>query len=140
MQSPTLSPASPFDALAVPSPFRTWCGIRILDWAPGRCELELPALPHLRNSGGVLAGAVVSAAVDMAASLSGCYTGDAGRHVHVVTAGLTVAFLGAADGTIRAVGVRKGGGRKLFTATVDVFNGAGDIVATGQGTFRYVAS
>lgn len=138
MHLPQAPAPTEFDLLAVPSAFRRFCGIRITGWSPGRCELELPALPHLLNNAGVLAGAVVGAAVDMAGSLAGCYSGDAQRRVNAVTISFTVAFLGAAAGPIRAVGVRKGGGRRIFTATVDVFNERGEVVATGQGSFRHI--
>jgi uncharacterized protein (TIGR00369 family) len=126
-----------FDRLAAPSPFRAMCGIRIVEWEAGRCVIDMPPMPHLMNSSGVLAGAVLAAAVDMAGSLSGCFSTDA-HHLHAVTLSLTTGYIGAAAGPVRAVGSLKGGGRRIFNSTVDVFDAAGALVATGQGTFRYI--
>jgi len=138
MPSPETEP-TPFDQLAVPSPFRSMCGIRIVEWEAGRCAIEMGSVPHLMNSSGVLAGAAIAAAVDIAGSLSGCFSPDPQRRVHAVTLSLTTGYVSAATGPVRAVGSRKGGGRKIFNSTVDVFDAAGDLVATGQGTFRYIS-
>lgn len=127
------------DERAVPSAFRSLLGLRIMEWETNRCVIEIPVTPHLLNFAGVVAGPVVGAAVDMSGTLAGCFSPDPDQRVKSVTLSFTVAFLGSvSSGTLRAVAVKKGGGKKIYTSTVDVFNEQGDVIATGQGTFRYV--
>lgn len=124
---------------AVPSFFRDVLGLRILEWAESRCVLEIPMHDQLLNSAGIVAGPVIGAAVDMGGVLAGCFSPDPERRINVVTVGFTVAFMSSvSSGTLRAVAVKKGGGRKIYTSTVDVFSEGGELIATGQGTFRYM--
>jgi acyl-coenzyme A thioesterase PaaI-like protein len=46
----------------------------------------------------------------------------------------------AREGIVRAVGTKQGGGKQIFTATVEVFDDAGKMIATGQGTYRYLST
>ena len=127
------------DERAVPSAFRSLLGMRIVEWEENRCVVEIPLAPHLLNFAGVIAGPVVGAAVDMGGTLAGCFSPTPGQHLRAVTLSFTVAFMGSVStGTVRAVAVKKGGGRKIFTSTVDVLSEQGDVIASGQGTFRYV--
>ena len=127
------------DERSVPSPFRNLLGLRIMEWEPDRCVVEIPVLPHLLNFVGVVAGPVVAAAVDMAGTLAGCFSAEPQNNRTAVTLSVTVAFLGSvSSGAVRAVAMKKGGGKKIFTSTVDVVSESGDVIATGQGTFRYI--
>lgn len=121
------------------SGFRSVVGLRVIEWSEGRCVVEIAVLPHLTNFTGVVHGAVVTAAVDMAATLAGCYTAPPESIRKAVTLSLTCAFVGSVrEGFIRAVATRKGGGKKIYTCSVDVTSAAGDIIATGQATLRHI--
>lgn len=141
---PTITIETPYgptelDERSVPSPFRSLIGLRILEWQADRCVVEIPVLPHLLNFVGVVAGPVVASAVDMAGTLAGCFVPVGEDHRKAVTLSFTVAFMGSvSSGAVRAVAVKKGGGKKIFTSTVDVLNDSGDVIASGQGTFRYI--
>ena len=41
------------------------------------------------------------------------------------------------SGTFRAVGRRRGGGRKIFMVTSEVLDDQDKLIAIGEGTFRY---
>lgn len=127
------------DLRAVSSPFRDMLGARIVEWMPDRCVVEIPISRPLTNFAGALAGPVVAAAVDMAATLSGCFTPKPQLPLLAVTVNFSVSFVAPITGEyVRAVARKVGGGKRLFTATVDVAAADGSTVAVGQGSFRYV--
>jgi uncharacterized protein (TIGR00369 family) len=127
------------ESRAAQSAFRSLLGLRIVEWQPDVCVVEIPIRNALRNFSGAAAGPVVAAAVDMAATLAGCYMPGPGPTRRAVTLSLTVSFVApGTGGIIRARGVKIGGGNSIFTSTVAVTDGSGLTLATGQGTFRYV--
>jgi uncharacterized protein (TIGR00369 family) len=130
--------AAGLDKTANPSAFRDLIGLRIVEWAQNRCIVELDVRSDLLNFAGVVAGPVIGAIIDMSGNLAGCYGGVA-TTAKAVTVSFTVACIGTVStGTIRAVALKQGGGRTIFTSTVEVFAESGDLIATGLGTFRYV--
>ncbi|TAL03073.1 MAG: PaaI family thioesterase [Rhodospirillaceae bacterium] len=121
-----------------PSPFRDLLGMRIGKLQPGRAELELDISPTLMNFVGRLHGGVVATLIDMAGTLAGYCLPDSDETRSSVTLSLTVGFTGTAtSGKVRAVGLKRGGGRKIYNSTVDVFDENDTLIATGQGTYRY---
>lgn len=133
-------PPTDFDRRAVPSPFRALCGMRIMEWEKDRCVIEIAIRPEFRNFSGVLAGPIIGAAVDAGGTLAGCYVDEPGAVIKAISLSFSVTFVGTAtEGTIRAVCVKKGGGRKIFNSTVEVFDHKGTLIATGQGIFRYIS-
>lgn len=128
------------DARAPLSPFRELLGLRVVEWEPGVCVVEIPLRRSLTNFSGSVAGPVVAAAIDMAAALSGCHTSSPEPTLRAITLSFTVSFVATAtDGFIRARAVMVGGGKQVFTSTVTVTDSEGATIATGQGTFRYVS-
>ena len=119
------------------SPFGDVLGIRVVDWAPGIVVLEFTIQQHLRNYVGTLHGGVLCAAADMAGTLSGCFTPHSESNITAVTLSLTTNFIASvSEGTVRVVGRRRGG-RKTFSASIDIF--VGDLlIGVAQGTFRHV--
>ncbi|MCK9510694.1 MAG: PaaI family thioesterase [Pigmentiphaga sp.] len=127
------------DRRAVASPFRDLLDVRILEWERDRCVVEIPVVEQLTNFAGAMAGSVVAAALDMAATLSGCWEPEPTPPRLAVTVTFTITFLAPVKaGSIRASAVKIGGGRQLFTSTITVTAPDGSVAATGQGTFRYV--
>jgi uncharacterized protein (TIGR00369 family) len=125
----------------VPSAFRELIGMRVVAMAPDRVTVEFDVLPHLLNYAGTLHGGAAASVIDMAGALAGCYSPDPTQRRVAVTLSFTTAFLGTTrQGTVRAVGIKQGGGRRIFTSTVEMFDADGRIIATGQGTYRYVSN
>ncbi|GGC93957.1 PaaI family thioesterase [Chelatococcus reniformis] len=128
------------DELAIPSPFRDMLGVHVAEWEQGRCAVELDVRPDLVNFSGAIAGPVVAAMVDIAGGLAGCYSPDRDNRITAVTLSVTIAFMGTVkSGRVRAVAVKQGGGRRVYTATVHVYGEDGHMISTGQGTYRYVS-
>jgi uncharacterized protein (TIGR00369 family) len=134
-----LEHATVLDKSANPSAFRELIGLRIVEWAQDRCIVELDVRPDLLNFAGVVAGPVIGAIIDMSGNLAGCYGGVEAATAKAVTVSFAVACIGTVStGRIRAVALKQGGGRTIFTSTVEVFAESGNVIATGLGTFRYV--
>lgn len=128
------------DTRAARSPFRELVGLRVVEWEPGACVVEIPLRESLTNFSGSVAGPVIAAAVDTAAALCGCYAPSPQPTLRAVTLSFTVSFVAtASSGTIRARAIMIGGGQQVFTSTVTVTDSDGKTIATGQGTFRYVS-
>lgn len=128
------------DERTFPSGFRSTVGLRVVEWEKDRCVVEIMVAPHLTNFAGVISGGAVSSAIDMAATLAGCWTPEPSPPLKAVTVSLAVAFIsGTSEGVIRAVAIKQGGGKKIFASTVTVTSELGNVLATGQATLRYVA-
>jgi len=123
----------------VRSAFRELLGMRVVAQELNRVTVEFPIAAQLMNYAGMLHGGAMASVIDMAGCLAGCYSADPERKRVAVTLAFTTAFIGTAtDGVVRAVGVKQGGGRQIYTATVEMFDAAGKVIATGQGTYRYL--
>lgn len=123
-----------------PSAFREVLGMRIVEMLPARAVVELPVQPHLLNYANILHGGAIASVIDMAGALAGCHSADPAHRRIAVTLTFTVSFIGTVrEGIVRAVGVQRGGGKQIFTSTVEVFDAQGNVIATGQGTYRYVS-
>ncbi len=121
------------------SPFRDHLGLRVVEITRGQAVLELEVTAPLLNYVGRLNGGVVASMIDMAGTLAGSDIGDGAAPRTAITLSFAVSFLGTTtSGKVRAVGTVRGGGRSVFTSGVDVFDAEGTLIATGQGTHRYL--
>lgn len=122
------------------SAFRELLGMRVVEMAPDRAIVEFPVLPHLMNYAGMLHGGAVASVIDMAGALAGCYSEDPQQRRFAVTLAFTTSFIATTRaGVVRAVGIKQGGGKQIFTSTVEMFDAGGKLIATGQGTYRYLS-
>ena len=120
------------------SPFNALIGFRISEWRDDEVVLELALRPELLNRSGILHGGVLATLIDAAGGFAGCYSATPGEPRRALSLSLTTNFTGQArDGTVRVVARRRGGGRKVFFSSIEVFNAAGDLIALGEGTYRY---
>ena len=120
------------------SPFNRLIGFTISEWRDGEVELTLELRPELLNRSGILHGGVLATLIDAAGGFSGCYSAEPGRVRRALSLSLTTNFTGQSkQGLVRVVGRKRAGGRKVFFAGVEVFNDAGELIATGVGTYRY---
>ena len=120
------------------SGFRGLVGYVIDAWREGYCEMVLEVGPQHVNRSGVLHGGVVSTLIDASCGYAGCFCPDPDRVRKAVTLSLNTHFARAATGgTVRAIGRVKGGGRRIFFASAELVDARGDILALGDGSFRY---
>ena len=117
--------------------FNAELGIRILEWEAGRCVMALPIEARHLNRVGVVHGGVLSTLIDAVASHAGNYVRDPAIRARSVTVSLTVQFVGQArGGTLRVVGTRTGGGKRLFFARGEIFDDTATLIACGDVTCR----
>ena len=117
--------------------FMAAMGFRLTEWGDGHAVIEVALGPDHLNMRGVVHGGVLAALLDSAISWCGLWDPDPARERRCLTLSLTTTFVGqATGGTLRAVGRRRGGGRKIFQATAEVLDEAGTLVALGEGVLR----
>lgn len=120
------------------SGFRAAVGYVIGEWREGYCEMVLEIGPQHINRSGVLHGGVVMTLLDAAAGYAGCWCPDPDRVRKCVTLSLNSHFVKAATGgTVRSIGRVKGGGRRIFFSSVELTDAQGNVLAIGDGSFRY---
>ncbi len=120
------------------NPFLEKMGIKLLNWADGVAEFEMPIQPWHMNRQGALQGGVVSTLIDAACGYAGLYSVPGAPEVHGVTITLNVNFVASANsGTLIAKARKIGGGRKIFFSEAEVRTENGTLIASGQASFKY---
>ena len=128
----------PFLGGEPPSGFQRNTGYRFAAWSEGRAELVLPVRPRHLNRAGVVHGGVYMSLIDTACGFAGCHCPHPGRRRIAVSLTLATSFVGqCSGGTLRVVGEARGGGRRIFVATAEVFDDGGRLLALGEGSYRY---
>ncbi|WP_287367706.1 PaaI family thioesterase [Thauera sp.] len=123
---------------AIGEGFARQIGCRVVDWAPGRVEVELDIGPQHLNRAGSLHGGVLATLIDVACALSGLYSGSPDKVRKAVTLSLSTGFTGqVAAGTVRASGRLLTGGRSIFFARTEVTDAEGRPIAHGEAVSRY---
>lgn len=118
--------------------FNKSLGFRLVDWSETHAVLEVTVRPDLLNRSEILHGGVVATLIDAAGGFAGGYTGKPGTGRLVLTLSLTTSFIGqTSGGVVRATARKRGGGRRIFASTIEVTDEAGQIIAVGEGTYRY---
>lgn len=129
----------PMDAIKEPiSGFRELVGYEVAEWAEGHAVMALDLDGRHINRSGVLHGGVLTTIMDAAGGYAGCYCDEPGRVRRAVTLSLTTSFMRQAEaGRIRAIGKVRGGGRRIFASSIEVLDSGGNLLAIGEGVFRY---
>lgn len=118
--------------------FNKALGCRLVEWSEAHAVLEATARPDLLNRSDILHGGVVATLIDAAGGFAGAYTGEFSSGRLVLTLSLTTSFIGqASNGVVRAIARKRGGGRRIFASTIEVTDATGQIIAVGEGTYRY---
>ena len=117
--------------------FMVAMGFRLTEWSDGRAVVEVALGPEHLNMRGVVHGGVLAALLDTAISWCGLWDPDPARERRCLTLSLTTTFVGqATGGNLRAIGVRRGGGNRIFQATAEVLDEADKVIALGEGVLR----
>lgn len=116
-------------------------GFRITAWEIDHVEVALLVERRHLNRGMVLHGGMLSTLVDSACGYSGTHPEMPEGQRRAVTLSLNIQFIGPGrEGSyLVAVGEKTGGGRSIFFSRCDIRDEDGKLVATGEGTFRYVS-
>jgi uncharacterized protein (TIGR00369 family) len=125
-------------AAGIGSGFFDHLGIKLVQWDMDYALLEVEIGPQHLNRAKVLHGGVLTTLIDLACGLSGCYCAVPCHIRQAVTLSLTTSFTGQASaGIVRVEGRKRAGGRKIYVATAEVTNATGEIIAIGEGSYRY---
>ncbi len=119
--------------------FNVLLGFRLAEWREDFARLELALEAKHLNRSGVVHGGVLATMLDVALGYAGVFTAEKGRVRRVVTLSMTTSFLGQAKtGVLNCLAHRRGGGKTIFMATGEIIDEAGQLIALGEGTFRYI--
>ncbi len=122
------------------SAFLQFIGLELIDWKGDCAILELTIAPQHLNRHGILHGGVLTTMIDTAGGFAGCYMSDQLPR-RAVTLSMTTSFTGQArSGTLRVVGHKRKGSRKIFFSTAEVVDENGITIAFGEGTYSYLGS
>jgi uncharacterized protein (TIGR00369 family) len=119
--------------------FAQLVGYRLTKWEPDYAEVELDLEPRHLNRSGVPHGGVIATLIDTAGGFVGCHCAVPGRVRRAVTLNMSTNFLGQATAgqTLVAKAKRVGGGRNIFFAHCDLLDSKGQLIATGEGVYKY---
>jgi uncharacterized protein (TIGR00369 family) len=119
--------------------FQHTMGMRLVEWGIDRAVMELDLAPQHLNSHGSIHGGMVAAMIDNTGGMAGLHARDGSRPRRAVTLSLTTSFIRPVrTGTIRAEARKRSGGERIYFSTVEVTDEAGNLVATGEATYRYI--
>jgi uncharacterized protein (TIGR00369 family) len=120
------------------SGYRMLLGYRTRLWQEGYAEVELPIAEQHMNSIGVVHGGVYASLLDVVMGTTVSYCGVPGRTRFSTTISLTTTFLKSATaGLLVATGRLEGVDGRVATASGQILDGEGALLATGQGSFLY---
>jgi uncharacterized protein (TIGR00369 family) len=120
------------------SGYRQLIGYRTVAWREGYGEIELVLGPQHLNSIGIVHGGVYAALLDVALGSAVSFCAVAGNARYSTTLSLSTVFLkGASEGTVTATGRLEGIEGRVGTASGEVRDGKGTLLAAGQGSFLY---
>jgi uncharacterized protein (TIGR00369 family) len=123
------------------SGFRMLIGYRTKVWREGYGEVELPLGPQHLNSLGVVHGGIFAALLDVALGHAVSFSPVPGNTRYSTTVSLTTSFLkGATGGTLTASGRLEGLSSRLVTASGEVRDETGILLAVAQGSFLFPGS
>lgn len=135
----------PADARPVaPYEFRGFNGLighEVVSWRPGFVEMRLPVRRDLCNANGLLHGGVLMTLLDSASGFACTFNDTATTRRLSVTLAFTTQFIkaGREGDTLAILGAwRPSSSQSTFAAETEIYNQAGELVATGAGTFRYL--
>jgi uncharacterized protein (TIGR00369 family) len=120
--------------------FNKMLGFRLADWRDGFARMELDIDERHLNRSGILHGGVLSTLLDATLGYCGVYPLEPNRRRRAVTLSMTTMYLGQVkSGLIACTAERRGGGKTVFMATGEVRGPDGQLLATADGVFRYIA-
>jgi len=126
------------DPKARRSGYRTLLGYRTTAWREAYGEIELVIGPQHLNSIGLVHGGVYASLLDVALGSAVSFCAVPGHARYSTTVSLTTTFLkGASSGVLRAVGRVEAVEGRLATASGQVTDDNGTLLAVGQATFLY---
>ena len=128
------------DPLRAHGGFADLIGYELMRWEDDLAEVALTVAERHLNRSGVMHGGALATLIDTACGYCGCYTPEGEVPRRAFTLSLTSSFVGAgrAGQRLLARARRSGGGKSIFFAECTVTDENGEVIGTGQGTFKYI--
>lgn len=121
------------------SPFAQHMGFELVEWEDGRAVAECLVKAEHANTRGIAHGGVLSALMDMACGGAvGYHPSVEGRGVVTVVLNVNYVHPAEVGDRVRAVGRRRGTGKRVIACDVEVTNQKGVTLALGLVTLRVV--
>ncbi|RBW51305.1 PaaI family thioesterase [Marinobacter sp. F3R11] len=118
--------------------FREVLGFTLTEWGPERAVITAQMAERHLNRNGFVHGGVFASLLDSASGLSGTYCSVPGNIRRCITISLNTHFMNPVkDGFLEVEARVVSRGRKIFFVESKI-TCEGTLIATGQGTFRYV--
>lgn len=118
------------------SPYFTTLGLSLLEAGEGHARVALPLTPAVANRKGDVHGGAIASLIDMA--MSQAIRSGLTEYRGLATISMSVNYLAVGGGELIAEAVVIRTGRSTAFAVAEVRDGAGQVVATGQGAFRVI--
>ena len=117
--------------------FPSLVGFHFLEWEEGRVVVGMQVDERHLNLGRRVHGGVLATLLDVAGACAGTFCPYPDRIRKALTLSMTTTFTGqAGPGYIRAIGVKRAGGSRIFNSTVEVYSEDDTLLILGEGTFR----
>jgi len=120
------------------SGFADHVGHRLTEWREGYARMELAVAGEHFNRYDRVHGGVILTLLDDVGGRTGCYCPVPGNYRVAATISFTCNFLQPADtARLIAEGRMVQSGRRSYTALVELRDAEGNLIAVGQGAYRY---
>jgi uncharacterized protein (TIGR00369 family) len=112
-------------------------GVKVLERGDGSAAMSFQSRPHDLNAQDVVHGGVLAGLMDLILAMAAGSHSDPEKRQFSITLSMNINFVAAArPGTLTCRGSQTGGGRKTVFCEGRIEDESGQLVATGQGTFK----
>lgn len=119
-------------------PFNNHLGFVVEEWREKHIKMSAELKPEHLNRSDIPHGGFISALLDAATALSGAYSDDPIEYRKALTLSLNINFLGQAQSNqLYAIGKVTASGRNIYYGSAEVYDSLHNLIASGQGVFRY---
>lgn len=119
-------------------PFNNHLGFVIEQWQENHIKMSAELKPEHLNRSGIPHGGFISALLDATTALSGAYSDDPLDYRKALTLSLNINYLGQAQSNkLYAIGKVTASGRNIYYGSGEVYDSLHNLIASGQGVFRY---
>ena len=118
--------------------FNNHLGFVVEQWQENFIKMSAELKPEHLNRSDIPHGGYISTLLDAATALSGAYSDDPDDYRKALTLSLNINYLGQAQtNKLYAIGKVTASGRNIYYASAEVFDSLDNLIASGQGVFRY---